>query len=203
MTSFDDRAATWDDPAKIERAAMVARVIGETIPLAPTMRLLEYGAGTGLVTQALRDEVGPVTLADASTGMRAVMEEKVRTGALTDARIWALDLSVDPVPDERFDLILTVLTLHHIHDLDPVLHAFGSLLVDGGVLGIVDLEAEDGSFHGEGFAGHHGFDRTELTARLEAAGFADVAFHPCGTVTRPDGTYAMFLATAHPAAGDS
>lgn len=197
MTSFDERAATWDDPIKVERAGRVARTIGEAVALSPSTRLLEYGAGTGLVTQALQDRIGPVTLADTSTGMRAVMDEKVGTGALPrDARIWAVDLATDPPPDERFDLIVTVLTLHHIPDLDPVLHAFAALLDDGGRLCIADLESEDGSFHGEGFHGHHGFVRTELAAQIEAAGFGPVEFRECGSVERPDGTYPMFLATA-------
>lgn len=192
---FDDRAATWDDPAKIDRAAQVARVVREAVPLSSSTRVLEYGAGTGLVTQALRDAVGPVTLADTSAGMRSVMEEKIRTGALSDARIWDVDLATEPPPDEQFDLVVTVLTLHHIPDLDPVLSAFAALLADGGSVCVVDLEAEDGSFHGEGFAGHHGFDRTELAAQLERAGFTGVEFRPCGSVTRPDGTFPMFLAT--------
>ena len=196
MSSFDDRAATWDDPAKIERAAEVARAIGETIPLDPATRLLEYGAGTGLVTQALRARVGPVTLADTSAGMRAVMAEKVARGVIPDARIWDVDLAAAEPPDEQFDLIVTVLTLHHIPDLDPVLGAFAALLAAGGRVAIVDLDAEDGSFHGHDFEGHPGFERAWLTARLEAAGFTDVAFRPCFVVERGNGTYPMFLATA-------
>jgi len=197
MTSFDERAATWDDPVKIERAATVARVVGEAVSLAAPVRLLEYGAGTGLVTQALGDAVGPVTLADTSTGMRDVMAEKIASGALpADARIWDVDLSTDPAPADRFDLIVTCLTLHHIPHLEPVLAAFATLLDDGGHLCIADLEAEDGSFHGEGFHGHHGFVRAELAAQIEAAGFGPVEFRECGSVERPDGTYPMFLATA-------
>ena len=171
-------------------------VIGETVRLDPSTRLLEYGAGTGLVTQALRHAVGPVTLADTSAGMRAVMEQKVSSGTILDARVWDLDLSTEPPPDERFDLIVTVLTLHHIPRLDPVLSAFASLLADDGWLCVVDLEAEDGSFHGAAFDGHHGFERSWLATRLEHAGFVDVAFRPCHQITRDTGTYPVFLATA-------
>src|SRR5690606_18584865 len=75
---FDEKAATWDaDPAKVERARVVAEAVRATVPLDRSTRLLEYGAGTGLVTQALRDAVGPVTLADTSAGMRDVMQAKV------------------------------------------------------------------------------------------------------------------------------
>ncbi len=129
------------------------------------MRVLEYGAGTGLVTQALRKSVGPVTLVDTSAGMRDVMADKVASGIIPDARIWNLDLSTDEPPDEKFDLIVTVLTLHHIPDIDPVLAAFATMLAEDGHVCIVDLEAEDGSFHDDGFEGHRGFDRSSLNAR--------------------------------------
>jgi hypothetical protein len=69
-------------------------------------------------------------------------------------------------------------------------------LRDGGHLCIADLEAEDGSFHGEGFAGHHGFDRAELEADLTRAGFADVSIVRCHEVERHGETYPLFLATS-------
>jgi SAM-dependent methyltransferase len=194
--SFDEKAATWDaDPAKVERAGVVARHIAATIPLDRSMRVLEYGAGTGLVTQALRDAVGPVTLADASRGMREVMTAKIEAGAITDARVWALDLATEPAPDEQFDLIVTVLTLHHIPDLDAVLAGFSALLAPGGRLCIVDLDEEDGSFHPEGFDGHHGFPRADLGADLGAAGFDEIAFTDCSHLVRDGVDYPLFLAT--------
>lgn len=193
--SFDEKAATWDDdPAKIERARAVARAIREDLPLDGSERLLEYGAGTGLVTEALRDAVGPVTLVDTSAGMREAMRAKVAAGAIPDARIWDLDLSVAPVPDERFDLVVTVMTLHHIADLGPVLAAFAELLEEGGHLCVVDLEAEDGSFHSDDFHGHHGFERDDLAAQLAAAGFSDVAFRDCYRIDRDGVDYQVFLA---------
>jgi predicted TPR repeat methyltransferase len=203
VTSFDERAATWDDdPAKAERARQVADAIRAAVPLDPTTRLLEYGAGTGLVTQALRDAVGPVTLADSSAGMRDVMNRKITAGTLTGARVWNLDLTSDPVPDERFDLVVTVLTLHHIPDVAPVLAAFAELLDDGGHLCIADLEEEDGSYHGESFEGHRGFDVDALRAILDQAGFTEVRVDRCGEIDRHGRSYPLFLATGiRPAAG--
>ncbi len=198
---FDEKAATWDDdPAKVDRAAAVARAITTTLPLDGNTRMLEYGAGTGLVTQALQHAVGPVTLADASTGMRAVMQEKLEAGALVDARIWALDLTADDPPDEQFELVVTVMTLHHIADLTPVLAGFSRLLVPGGHLCIADLAKEDGSFHGHDFGGHNGFDREWLTDRLHAAGFTDVGFVHCTDMVRDGVSYPVFLATSTRAA---
>jgi predicted TPR repeat methyltransferase len=194
---FDERAASWDDdPAKVERAADVARRIAAAVPLDGTTRLLEYGAGTGLVTQALRAEVGPVTLADSSRGMREVIESKIAAGALPDARVWALDLSTEAPPSERFDVIVTVLALHHIPHLEPVLAGFAALLDPGGHLCIVDLERKDGSFHGVDFDGHHGFERPALAAALADAGFGDVTFAGSGDLVREGTAFPLFLAVA-------
>jgi predicted TPR repeat methyltransferase len=165
--------------------------------------MMEYGAGTGLVTQALRDAVGPVTMVDTSSGMRAVMQDKIASGAITDARVWDLDLTTEPIPDEQFELIVTAMTLHHIADLEPVLAKLAALLVDGGHLCIADLEHEDGSFHGADFHGHHGFDRSELTSLLTRAGLTDVSIESCGQVIRERGPYPVFLAVCRKPSGSS
>lgn len=197
--SFDERAATWDDdPAHVERAEVVARAIRKSMSLDASVRMLEYGAGTGLVSQALRDTVGPITLVDTSAGMRQVMQDKISAGAITDARVLDLDFANGPVPapSELFELVVTVLTLHHIHGLARVLSNFAALLTPGGRLAIVDLDKEDGTFHPEGFDGHHGFDHTELSADLQQAGFTNIAFAPCHEIMRDDRPYSLFLATA-------
>jgi predicted TPR repeat methyltransferase len=196
MHSFDERAATWDDdPAMGQRAAAVAAAIRVAVPLDRSVRMLEYGAGTGLVTQALRESVGAVTMADTSAGMREVMNQKIATRAIVDARVSDLDLATQPPPDDRFDLVVTVMVLHHIVELARVLAGFASLLVQGGRLCIVDLEQEDGSFHGHDFDGHQGFNREVLASSLRAAGFSDVAFRPCHHVVRGGVDYPLFLAT--------
>ncbi|HSL57603.1 MAG TPA: class I SAM-dependent methyltransferase [Acidimicrobiales bacterium] len=195
-SSFDERAATWDDdPAKVARSREVAEAIAAAVPVDRTTRMLEYGAGTGLVTQALRDAVGPVILVDTSAGMRAVIDAKIAAGALPDARVWDVDLATQPPPDEQVDLVVTVMAMHHVTDIDRVLAAFAELLVDGGHLCVVDLEEEDGSFHGEGFDGHHGFAPDDLADRLTRAGFTDVGIDTVHHIERDGGTYPVFLAT--------
>ena len=198
MSVFDDKAATWDDdPTKLERARVVAEAIRSTVPLTPTTRLLEYGAGTAQLSQELAGDVGAVTTADPSRGMREVIAAKVADGRLPGTtRIWDLDLSGGEVPHERFDLVATMLTLHHIPELGPVLSAFATLLEDGGHLCVVDLVAEDGSFHDEGFGGHHGFDTDELTRQLAEAGFDEVDVRHVHDLEKNGRPYPLFLATA-------
>ncbi len=195
-SSFDERAATWDDdPTKHERARRAAAQVRSTVALDRGTRVLEYGAGTGLLAQQLAPDVGPLTLAEPSAGMREVLHAKVAAGVLPDARILDLDLTRDLVPDERFDLILGLMVLHHIPDLPPVLQAFATMLSPGGTLCVIDLDREDGSFHGDGFDGHDGFDHDHLGAELADAGFAPPRFVPCGAVERDGRSYGLFLAT--------
>jgi len=203
MNPFDARATTWDDdPAKVERADAVAHKIRETVTLDRSVQMLEYGAGTGLVTQALRESVGAVTLADTSAGMREVMRAKIAAGALTEARVWDLDLATQPVPDEHFDLIVAVLTLHHIDNTDAVLSGFAKLLSENGTLCIVDLDEEDGSFHGVDFGGHRGFARSSFASELADAGFTDVVFQDCHHIVRDGVNYPLFLASCRTARVD-
>jgi hypothetical protein len=123
------------------------------------------------------------------------MERKIASGAITDARVWDVDFDTDAAPDEAFDLVVTVMALHHVADEETVLARFADLLVDGGHVCIVDLEQEDGSFHGADFDGHHGFDRSALGSSLERAGFTDVTFRHCHDMERDGATYPLFLAT--------
>lgn len=197
METFDERAATWDDPAKVERAQRTAAAIKARLALADSVRLLEYGAGTGLVSQALQDAVGPITLADTSAGMREQIQRKIEAGSLHHARVWDIDLNTAATPPgERFDLIVTSMVLHHVEQLDPMLAAFAALLEPGGHLCVLDFDHEDGSFHGVDFHGHNGFHRHEFEALLIAAGFREVGFEDCGTVDRDGRDYPLFLATA-------
>lgn len=194
---FDERAATWDeDPSKVDRARAVAAAIRSAVDLSDRPRMLEYGAGTGLLTQELRDTVGHVTLMDASEGMLEVLRSKVDSGVIPDAEVHRLDLTTDAIPEARFGLIVTLMTLHHIDDVPRILETFAQLLEVGGHLCIADLVQEDGSYHGEDFHGHDGFASDELESWLHEAGFTSVGFDICYRITRKSGReYDLFLAT--------
>jgi ubiquinone/menaquinone biosynthesis C-methylase UbiE len=202
VTDFDASAKTWDDPQKIERAEAVAGAIRRSVPLAPSMRALEYGAGTGLLSFSLRDALGPITLADPSAGMREVAAGKIEAAGAADMRVVDLDFVRDPLPAERYELIFSLMTLHHVPDVPKVLAAFHALLGGGGWLAVADLDGEDGSFHGEGADVHHGFERGAFRRMLEGAGFADVEISDCYEMSKGDRTYSMFLACARKPQGE-
>jgi 2-polyprenyl-3-methyl-5-hydroxy-6-metoxy-1,4-benzoquinol methylase len=176
-TSFDQRAATWDDdPVKAARAHAVAEAIRLEVPFRPGLRALEYGCGTGLLGFALAPFPGELTLADASDGMLDVLRGKIAATGARNMTAVKLDLIADAPPAAHYDLVCLLMVLHHIPDTDAILRRFHAILAPGGRLCIGDLDAEGGAFHGPGFDGHNGFDRDALAAKARVAGFANVRF---------------------------
>lgn len=200
MASFDERARDWDTPDRIERAGEVAAAIRAAVPLSPTTRLIDVGAGTGLLGLALADDVGEVVLSDPSTGMIEVANEKLAAAGLRSVRAIVHDLlSADPLDAEPFDVAVSLLVLHHIEDTRAALGAIRDVLVPGGRIALADLDTEDGSFHTPEAEGihHRGFDRDQLSTLARAVGFVEVAMRTA-TITdrRPDGSgFPIFLLT--------
>ena len=64
MATFDERAKEWDTPDRIERAAEVAAVIGEAVPLTGSERAIEVGAGTGLLGLRFAGRLQELVLTD-------------------------------------------------------------------------------------------------------------------------------------------
>ena len=200
---FSDEAATWDDrPGHAERATAVAARLRETLPLRPDMTAIEIGGGTGLLSRALVDDIGTATVTDVAPGM-----VEVAAGTLDDPRYagWSArryDIEHDPLPEERYDLVVALLALHHMGDIPTVVRRCVDLLAPGGHVAIIDLDHdEDGAFHQhlDDFDGHHGFTREDAHRWLEAAGASDVRLTDAGAVTKEteDGErdFPMFLAT--------
>lgn len=198
MTSFDERAREWDTPERVRRAQRVAEAIRSAVRLDASMRVIEVGAGTGLLGLDLANEIGELVLADPSTGMLAVAAEKLAATGRARVRTLRFDLVADPPPGEPFDLAISLLVLHHVADTDAALAALHRLLKPGGWLALADLDAEDGSFHGGDNEGiHHlGFERTGLADRARAAGFTEVKLGTATELERDGRSYPLFLLTA-------
>jgi 2-polyprenyl-3-methyl-5-hydroxy-6-metoxy-1,4-benzoquinol methylase len=198
VATFDERARDWDTPRRIARAAGVADAIRAALPLAGTERLIDIGAGTGLLGLALVDDVARVTLADPSAGMIEVATEKLQTGDLSTVRALRHDLINDPPPPEPFDIAVSLLVLHHIEDTAAALAAIHALLVPNGRIALADLDTEDGTFHSAEAEGvhHHGFDRPALERIATAAGFVEVATQTAMVIDDEGETgYPVFLLT--------
>jgi 2-polyprenyl-3-methyl-5-hydroxy-6-metoxy-1,4-benzoquinol methylase len=199
---FDSAAADWDKKdQRRELAAAIAAGIGE-LPLHPEMEALEYGCGTGLVGLALAPRLKSLTAADSSPGMLRALADKIAQAGITNVSPLLLDLHHETCP-RQFDLVFSAMTLHHLADVETVLHRLVPALKPGGLLALADLDREDGSFHGSASEGvvHHGFDRIWLTDLLFRQGCGTVEIRTVHTVVKPDAEgnsrpYPVFLLTA-------
>lgn len=199
---FDRLAADWDEkPGHAARAAGVAQAIRPAIALPANGRALEFGCGTGLVTLALAPQLGHVTGMDGSSGMLDVLRRKCIDRHIANVRTLLGNVPAD-LPDERFDLITSTLTLHHVADTASLLRVLFEHLTPGGYVALADLDAENGTFHEDdtGVA-HHGFVRADVERMLRTAGYADIRLSTAWTVHKlgSDGIerdYPIFLAVA-------
>jgi DNA-binding cell septation regulator SpoVG len=51
-------------------------------------------------------------------------------------------------------------------------------------MAIADLYAEDGSFHGDGFTGHKGFDIEILSNKIRNQGFTNISHRKCFVINK-------------------
>lgn len=206
---FDAVAAGWDGcPRRVELAGAVARGIQERLPLDPAWRLLDYGAGTGLLTLHLQPHVGSVVAMDSSQGMLDVLAQKARDAGMTnvDCRFGDLEKEAPPA-GEAYDAVVSAMTLHHLRDPGAMLKHWAAMLVPGGWIAAADLEPEDGTFHDDPTGiFHHGFAMVDLLkwmgeAKLEGGRIETI--HRIRKDLRSSGAreYPVFLATARKAGG--
>lgn len=200
MNRFDDQAKTWDEnPDKLQRAETFAKEIIQFIAPKKQLHALEFGCGTGLLSFALKDAFKTITLVDTSEGMINVLKEKIEQQKITNFKPVLADLLSDDCTIENTDIIYTLMTLHHIHDLEKAFTAFHRLLHTNGYLCIADLVEEDGTFHKPelNFDGHLGFNKEKLSVLLNNHGFSIEYYSTPHTITKENGKkYPLFLLIA-------
>jgi ubiquinone/menaquinone biosynthesis C-methylase UbiE len=184
MNEFDSKAVEWDNnPMNWERSEAIAKEIENMVSLNKEMSALEYGAGTGITSFLLRDKLREITLMDNSKEMVRIIDEKIVSSGVKNLKALNLNLEIDDF-NGKFDLIFTQMVLHHVNDIPKIIKKFNHLLIPGGHLVIADLYEEDGSFHGEGFTGHNGFNIESLTELLIINHFGGITHKTCFVIDR-------------------
>jgi ubiquinone/menaquinone biosynthesis C-methylase UbiE len=184
MSEFDAKARDWDKNQRyIDRSEAVAKAMLQLIPIQDGMKALEYGSGTALLSFALKDKFSEITLMDNSREMTLVTEEKIAEQHVINMKLLFFDLEKEDY-EERFDIAYNQMVMHHVGDIDLMLAKFHALLNPGGYIAIADLYSEDGSFHGDGFTGHLGFDVENLANLLTQNGFSKVKHQKCYSISK-------------------
>ena len=197
MSDFDARAREWDkDKMHMERSIAIAAELEKMIPLNHSMKALEYGAGTGILSFLLKDRFSEITLMDNSQEMIKVCIEKAEYHKTKHIIPILFDLEHMNF-DGKFDVIYNQMVLHHVIYFEAILHTFYKMLNPGGYLAIADLYPEDGSFHGIDVKVHLGFDPENLAETLKHAGFKNIEYNACFELKRESGNlFPIFLLVA-------
>ena len=192
-THFDTAARDWDQrPMSQQLAAVPERLLAQ-LPLQASDHVLDFGAGTGLLSVPIAPKVAQVTALDMSAAMLQVLREK------GFANITTLQQDIFAGLPGRYHAIVSCMALHHVADTAALLRAFAAALHPGGRIALVDLYQEDGSFHGDNEAKgvqHFGFAPEALQALAEQAGLMDIAFSDILRLQHRNGrAYPLFLMT--------
>jgi ubiquinone/menaquinone biosynthesis C-methylase UbiE len=183
---YSEKAGQWDEtPWKIKLARDVYAAICAKVALHPGAHLVDFGGGTGLLTLKFIKDVDRITVVDTSAAMLDELRAKIEARQLTRIDIIQKELAAAPLPANSCDIIISMMTLHHIADLAALLRSFAAILVPKGQVTLVDLAREEGDFHPPGAHYiHDGFEPADLIALLEKAGFVDVAVEAVTSIAR-------------------
>ncbi|MGY0831945.1 dethiobiotin synthase [Azospirillum argentinense] len=140
--AFGKAAPRYEEHAAVQRIA--AERLAERVarlPLPPRPRVLEIGCGTGFLSCALRERIGPADwlLTDLSPDMLARC--RAALGDPTDSEFRIVD-GEQPDLDAPFDLIVSSLALQWFRDPASALARWAELLAPGGRIAVATLAAD-------------------------------------------------------------
>jgi len=193
---FNEKAKDWD-ASEMKRliSSKVSSSIVKHVPLHSKMDVIDFGAGTGLISSQIVPYVNKIIAVDIS---KAMLDKLVSKPEL-QGKVEAICQNIINEPlNSQFDLIMSAMALHHVEDTLELISTFSNHLKPGAKVALADLDKEDGSFHPEGTEGvfHAGFDRQALQTLLERNGFIDIQFYTAHIVHVKEKQYPVFLVVA-------
>ena len=194
---FLQKSKSWDMHSKrVKNAKSIASLIVEKIALDKQMTLMDFGAGTGLLSFFISQKVGKIVAVDNSPSMLAMLKTKTNEFA-SEVEIIEKDLSITSIP-RTFDGIISSMTIHHLDDTLALFKKLYDMLEEGGFIAIADLDSEDGTFHSDNTGVfHHGFDRDLLQDMATQVGFKHIHFETASIIKKPHQSFTVFLMTAY------
>ena len=194
---FNEKAKDWDkNEMVLQLSKATSAAILENIEFNDQMQVMDFGAGTGLITSQVAAHVGTVTAVDISQSMLDKLAEKIN---LNDKVQTVCQDITEQALDLKFDVIISAMAMHHVNDTNLLMQCFSEHLKPGAKIALADLDKEDGTFHPADIEGvfHDGFDRDSLKKILEKNGFKDIRFVTAHTVNKETKSYPVFLVTAN------
>jgi cyclopropane fatty-acyl-phospholipid synthase-like methyltransferase len=192
---FAEKAADYDTlKSRTDNVDAIALGIIKSNVFEKHMHIMEFGSGTGLLLSNVAPHVAKITAVDISPSMNSMLISKKN---LLECKLEILEIDITKQAiTEKFDGIISSMTIHHIEDVAALFRTFYNLLNTNGFIAIADLDTEDGSFHTTDTGVHHfGFNRDEFIAKAKAAGFNNLTIDTVSLIEKPTGNYSVFLLT--------
>ena len=166
--TWDDLAPDWDtDPGPRAYAAAAYASLVEALNAGPGLagaRALDFGCGTGLLTERLATVCGAVDATDVSPAMLRVLREKIGRQGWAHVRA----LAEPPGPPAAYDLVVASSVCGFLDDYPAAVGRLTALLAPGGAFVQWDWERDPDD------PGGHGLSRGEIADALGAAGLERV-----------------------------
>lgn len=180
---------------RVQNAKSIAHLIIDNIELSSKMRVMDFGAGTGLLSYFISPYIDTIIAVDNSPSMLKEFKEKAHEFE-SNTEILELDLTQTEI-NQTFDGIISSMTIHHIEDTKALFEKFYKMLNVDGFIAIADLDSENGTFHSDNRGVFHfGFKRKELKEIAKEVGFKDIRFKLASTIKKPHQEFTVFLMLA-------
>lgn len=174
MSGWDARVDTWEEVAATPAFHELARLVVSLAAPQRDDRVVDLGAGTGLLSLIVAPLVETVVAVDAAPAMLARLEQRAAAGGVTNVTPVLGDMRSLPLPDGSASLVISNYAFHHLGPAgkEIALSEARRILVPGGRLVVCDmmfglsLRARDRRIVTE---------KLKLIASVGPAGFARIA----------------------------
>ena len=95
--------------------------------------VLDFGCGSGAITNKLAKEVKAIEAIDISSGMLEFAKKQAEENAITNINYRQVSIFDENFKDETFDVILAFNVLHYIEDMPSHVERINSLLKPNGI----------------------------------------------------------------------
>lgn len=138
---WDRRSANWDDVCATPGFQDLANRVRDAAALRRDDRVVDLGAGTGLLSLRVAAEVKRVTAVDSSRAMLVGLEANAKNLRYDNILTVFADMRSLPLPDESATLVVSNYAFHHLSDAEKhvALAEARRILVPGGRLVISDM----------------------------------------------------------------
>ena len=153
--------------------------------------VLDVGCGTGLLGSIFLKSAEKMLFLDVSQMSLDQLREKTADAAGA-CRVSFFCGDISELPQKDFDLILFLLSLHHIDDWKGALKGAAERLSPDGKIVICDLIHEFGMFHLEKVS-HNGFCPYAITGYLRDSFSMKCESLPVSSIIKDEKEYSLFL----------